>query len=874
MTRFKPPGTPVTTGMLPSLAISLMCATGPNAIAQEATPPLYEFHPPAAWVDITAPDYAAPTLADRVANGTLNLLYDRQINVTDEGDEDYRHYAFKLLNAVGVEDRSQIEITVDPTYQSLHIHALRIVRDHTVIDQTDMARITALPEETERRSRIYNGSYNIDVLLSDVRSGDIVEYSYTLFSREQLFPRHFAAQVSTAWSSPLHRQRIRILSPVDRPIRYRLSDSEVTPPTQVHGNVREFVLERSDVAAVLGDDDRPGWYETWPYLDVSDLESWSEAASLVEPLFAPRPQASTRVAEVVRDVRGTGGTPERQALRALQYVQDEIRYTSISIGRGSHEPADPDTVLQRRFGDCKDKSLLLVTILNDLGIEAETALVDTSRGRSLDRTLPTPYAFNHAIVRATIGDEVYWLDPTDSITYSPLSESDPPDYERALLPNGTGAYLEIIPLPAPDTRRREVSMVFDMRDGLDEPATLEMTTRFTGGLADSMRQSIARGSPEQRQLDYTNYIAGYYPGARSTAPVDINDDKASNVVEIREFYTLPRTFTDEDGILSFFLHADELYSYGDPLDSSVRQAPLAINYPVHVRQLHTVYLPEEWLIEPETVTVENPAFRYQSDVRYADRTLEVSFEYQALADHVTLEQLPQYEIDRARFYDDTGYSLTYDTGFGERTSLAPAPLIAMLAAFVLSAWIAIRWGYRYDPEPREPVPGAPSGIRGWLLLPALAVVIGPFVFGWLIYAWAPFLDEDMWRALPTVVAKGYGGSAQYVLMAILSVGVAAVVGALLIAILFFSKRTSVPTFYIAWCWTAFMFALMVWGAVVLWELDTESTGAEFVRETMRDVLSAIIWTFYMLKSKRVKATFVNRWRQRELANEDLVPKAA
>src|SRR5690606_39911187 len=89
-------------------------------------------------------------------------------------------------------------------------------------------------------------------------------------------------------------------------------------------------------------------------------------------------------------------------------------------------------------------------------------------------------------------------------------------------------------------------------------------------------------------------------------------------------------------------------SYGDPLDSSVRQAPLAINYPVHVRQLHTVYLPEEWLIEPETVTVENPAFRYQSDVRYADRTLEVSFEYQALADHVTLEQLPQYRSEERR----------------------------------------------------------------------------------------------------------------------------------------------------------------------------------------------------------------------------------
>ena len=33
-------------------------------------------------------------------------------------------------------------------------------------------RITALPQETELRERIYNGGYNINVLLSDVRVGD------------------------------------------------------------------------------------------------------------------------------------------------------------------------------------------------------------------------------------------------------------------------------------------------------------------------------------------------------------------------------------------------------------------------------------------------------------------------------------------------------------------------------------------------------------------------------------------------------------------------------------------------------------------------------------------------------------------------------
>src|SRR5690606_1082211 len=159
----------------------------------------------------------------------------------------------------------------------------------------------------------------------------------------------------------------------------------------------------------------------------------------------------------------------------------------------------------------------------------ETALVDTSRGRSLDRTLPTPYAFNHAIVRATLGDEVYWLDPTDSITYSPLSESDPPDYERALLPNGTGAYLALLPLPAPATRPREVSMLSGVGVGLDQPAALEEPPPLTGVLPHSTLHSTARGRPGLPRQDHANCMAGYSPRARSTAPADIPADKASNV---------------------------------------------------------------------------------------------------------------------------------------------------------------------------------------------------------------------------------------------------------------------------------------------------------------------------------------------------------
>jgi transglutaminase-like putative cysteine protease len=97
-------------------------------------------------------------------------------------------------------------------------------------------------------------------------------------------------------------------------------------------------------------------------MEVSDLGNWSDVVRGVAPLFAVKERMSPELATVVSDIRGAGGTPAEQALRALQFVQDEIRYVSISIGRGAYQPASPGKVLSRRYGDCKDKSLLLATI--------------------------------------------------------------------------------------------------------------------------------------------------------------------------------------------------------------------------------------------------------------------------------------------------------------------------------------------------------------------------------------------------------------------------------------------------------------------------------------------------------------------------------
>ena len=85
---------------------------------------------------------------------------------------------------------------------------------------------------------------------------------------------------------------------------------------------------------------------------------------------------------------------------------------SVALGESSHRPASPNEVLRRRFGDCKDKSLLLITLLRELGIDSKPVLLQIGRHMGLEKTLPSPQFFDHAIVQAALNGKTFFLDPT------------------------------------------------------------------------------------------------------------------------------------------------------------------------------------------------------------------------------------------------------------------------------------------------------------------------------------------------------------------------------------------------------------------------------------------------------------------------------
>ena len=149
------------------------------------------------------------------------------------------------------------------------------------------------------------------------------------------------------------------------------------------------------------EDPLPAGYDPLPWVQWSEYEKWSEVNQWALTLFTNAQPLSPDLTRQIKEWRHLPGA-EQRVPAVLRFLQDDIRYQGIETGAEAYTPADPSLVFARRFGDCKDKTMLCVVILRALGIEAYPVLVSTDLRQTIQDWQPTSTAFDHAIVQVSV----------------------------------------------------------------------------------------------------------------------------------------------------------------------------------------------------------------------------------------------------------------------------------------------------------------------------------------------------------------------------------------------------------------------------------------------------------------------------------------
>ncbi|HEY0781631.1 MAG TPA: DUF3857 domain-containing protein [Thermoanaerobaculia bacterium] len=369
----------------------------------------------------------------------------------------------------------------------------------------------------------------------------------------------------------------------------------------------------------------PGWADERAVLRFAwgAASTWPDVGRWYQGLVGALPQDAALQAKA-RELAGSRKTPRERLAALLAFLRHDVRYVAVEVGIGGYRPSPPQQVLERRWGDCKDKALLLVSLLREVGIEAYPVLILSSDDERIDGQFPAATQFNHAIVALPsegvalpddpVAEGYLFVDPTQEhggIRWLHPGVQD----QDALVARPDGGVL----VRTPTRQRFETeALTVELKAADGGVARGEARVDLTGESGAAFVEHFAASKPTEAERAVREVLGRLLPGADlERVQWSVDPDAELPAATLRADIRLPGIGTTP----SFALPA----AVGAPavglLDS--RTDPVVLQ--PHTRTITwKIELPPDLCpAKAETQTTENPVGLFRQSITSAGRTLTV-----------------------------------------------------------------------------------------------------------------------------------------------------------------------------------------------------------------------------------------------------------
>jgi TonB family protein len=370
------------------------------------------------------PPQEAPTSPATPAGASLDpLIYEKVQGVIRYGDDGRGTKetiaCVRVQTYVGVQKIGQLIFPYNGANERVEVKSVRVIKPDGTQVTAGSEAVIDVSSPVVQEAPMYTDARQKHVSVPGLSVGDIVEYDVVTRVFEPLTPGQFW----DSWDFTVHSvcldDELVLDVPANRSLKIKYPDG-IEPVVTDQAGRRRYSWRTENKKAF----DEPNPFGNSQSLDpahilkglaeptlrrvlFSTFQSWDEVAqwygALSQDRQTPSPEVHAKAVEITKDA-----ATDLAKVQALYDYVSHIRYVSLSFGVGRYQPHSALDVLSNRYGDCKDKATLLDALLAAEGIQSATALVQTRM--DVDRDLPTPMQFDHAINVVSLGGKEIWLD--------------------------------------------------------------------------------------------------------------------------------------------------------------------------------------------------------------------------------------------------------------------------------------------------------------------------------------------------------------------------------------------------------------------------------------------------------------------------------
>ncbi|MFH1011157.1 MAG: DUF3857 and transglutaminase domain-containing protein, partial [bacterium] len=370
-----------------------------------------------------------------------------------------------------------------------------------------------------------------------LRPGAEVEVTSKTIAREPPMENIYDFSTSFQEEDPIQAKCVEISVPADMKLQWKGRNGDIAHEEERQGSRIIHRWKASDIPQMIPEPGMPPMPETAKQIFVSNMENWEHMSrwytDLCDSSFIPDDAVKAKVAQLTQGK----ATAEEKIAAVFYFVSNDIRYveTSLSGRKAGYKPEPAGVTLSNRYGVCRDKAALMVSMLRTAGVPADIVLMNPVW--KIYEDIPSQQ-FNHAIVG--IPDKktgrFRYLDPTVEKTRDYLAAN---EQDKAVLPcTKRGEPLEWIPLMPPEDHLFHIQANSELHEDGSFTSQLTISTR---GLPDLiLRNWMQSIPPEQRENTFKQIIQRVSPTAR------MEKLEVSDLMDFTQYVKITLTFSATD----------------------------------------------------------------------------------------------------------------------------------------------------------------------------------------------------------------------------------------------------------------------------------------------------------------------------------------
>jgi len=462
-------------------------------------------------------------LASKAPEGVDAFTISRtsRYDIDDEGRMTTSHHTVAVvLSEEALENWTSVGVEWRPELEARPELRARVVTPDGEEHLLDPSRFQEAVQKNDDPSLLQD-TREIWAPLPQVVRGAVIEYESV--HRDVTSSRSSGRLVSVPvyGHETIGERRVEVRAPVSSPLNVAVRGTEGREDTF---EVKERRAGKRRIVEVTVTSETPAYEAppealphgspTHPFVLIGTGRSWKQVSRDYSRL-TDEAASTAGLDEAIREVRAAKSARDKVEV-ATRIARDDVRYTGVEFGMQRIVPHAPGDVLKLGYGDCKDKALLIVSLLGAAGIEAHPALLWAGYGPGdADPDFPSLDWFNHAIVHVPGLD--LWIDPTSR--FSPVGKLPGSDQGRWALPISARGE-DLVRTPFTGGLYRE-SRVFEL--SVPGRGSVSEETYAEGDSALGLHRqfsAVARGRVQEMVEDYAQKAYGSPWGTATFGPAE------------------------------------------------------------------------------------------------------------------------------------------------------------------------------------------------------------------------------------------------------------------------------------------------------------------------------------------------------------------